>query len=98
MSSPRLRGVRLELDDLALLAHELRTPLAVIAGHAQLLSARDEPELRRTSVPAIVEAARRLEALLTDLEEQLERGRSAEAASEADAARDRRRRLAGRGR
>jgi heavy metal sensor kinase len=50
-------------------SHELRSPLTVIRGHAQLLRkrGRTNPELFEESVENIVEEADRLERLITDM-------------------------------
>lgn len=50
-------------------SHELRSPLTVIRGHAQLLRkrGRTNPELFEESVDNIVEEADRLERLITDM-------------------------------
>lgn len=67
-----------ELDELrALLVHDLKAPLTVITGYAELLLLRDD-ELTRAEAPAqILEAARRLEAALDALVERfLNGGRS----------------------
>ena len=49
--------------------HELRTPLSVIVGYAELLVARgDEPELRREASARILEAAEQLSETLDALE------------------------------
>jgi signal transduction histidine kinase len=49
--------------------HELRTPLSVIVGYAELLVARgDEPEMRREASARILEAAERLSDTLDALE------------------------------
>jgi signal transduction histidine kinase len=42
------------------IAHIFRTPLAVITGYAELLTARDDPKLRADALPRIEEAAQRL--------------------------------------
>jgi two-component system, OmpR family, phosphate regulon response regulator PhoB len=47
-------------DALAELAHNLKTPIAVIAGHAELLAVRDDDETRTTAASQILAAARRL--------------------------------------
>ena len=47
-------------SDLSGLAHELKTPLAVIAGFAELLQARDDDETRRQAATHIAEASERL--------------------------------------
>jgi len=52
----------------AVLAHEIRNPLASLKGHAQLLAERTAPEApERSKVERIVKEAERLEALTTDL-------------------------------
>ena len=48
-------------------AHELRTPLAVIAGYAELLRTRDNDETRREAPRRIQEAAERLLGLIDDI-------------------------------
>jgi CheY-like chemotaxis protein len=47
-------------EALAELAHNLKTPIAVIAGYAELLAHRDDEETRRTAASQIAAAARRL--------------------------------------
>jgi CheY-like chemotaxis protein len=47
-------------DALAELAHNLKTPIAVIAGYAELLAVRDDEETRTTAALQISAAARRL--------------------------------------
>ena len=47
-------------DLLSAAAHELRTPLAVVAGYAELLQARDDEGLRAEGLLAITEAANEL--------------------------------------
>ncbi len=54
-------------DAIAGLEHELRTPLAVIAGYAELLAARDDEETRKAAADQILAASRRLEASLDAL-------------------------------
>jgi signal transduction histidine kinase len=49
------------------LAHELRTPLAVIVGYAELLLLRDDEETRRAAPKAIHDAGRALLARLDEL-------------------------------
>lgn len=51
----------------AMLHHDLRTPLAVIIGYAELLETRDDPETRIEAPKRIREAAERLEALIETL-------------------------------
>ena len=53
------------------LAHELRTPLAVIAGYAELLAARDDDQTRLEAAARISEAAARLGALVDELAERV---------------------------
>ena len=47
-------------DPGAELAHELKTPIAVIAGYAELLATRDDDETRLEAAEQILVAARRL--------------------------------------
>jgi len=55
--------------DRAEIFHELRTPLSVIVGYAELLVARgDEPALRREAAERILEAAARLSETLDAFE------------------------------
>jgi signal transduction histidine kinase len=49
------------------LAHELRTPLAVIVGYAELVGRRDDEAVRREASERILEAAERLSYALDDL-------------------------------
>jgi CheY-like chemotaxis protein len=49
------------------LEHELKTPLAVIAGYAELLARRDDEETRTTAAEQIAAAARRLSLALDEL-------------------------------
>jgi signal transduction histidine kinase len=49
------------------LAHELRTPLAVVVGYAELLRTRDDPAVRKEASERILEAAERLSRALDDL-------------------------------
>lgn len=51
----------------ALLAHELRNPLAVIVGYAELLKLRDDDQTRREAADAILQAADRLSRILDEL-------------------------------
>jgi signal transduction histidine kinase len=48
-------------------AHEVKTPLAVLRGYAELLGARDDEQMRREAVAAILEAAERLGPAIDDL-------------------------------
>lgn len=54
-------------DDFAALAHEVKTPLAVLRGFAELLANGDDPETRRTAVPAMLVAADQLGPAVDDL-------------------------------
>jgi signal transduction histidine kinase len=50
------------------ISHDLRTPLAVIVGYAELLASRgDEPDFRREAASKILEAAERLGASLDSI-------------------------------
>ena len=54
-------------DQLSSLAHELKTPLAVIAGFAELLAVRDDERTRREATAQIMVATERLANALDDL-------------------------------
>jgi signal transduction histidine kinase len=54
-------------------AHELRTPIAVIAGFAELLGARDDERTRLEAATQIGRAAARLSDVVDDLVAALER-------------------------
>ena len=43
-----------------MVAHELKTPLAVISGYAELLRIRDDPRSREEAIEQIVEATQQL--------------------------------------
>ena len=49
------------------IAHELRTPLSVITGYAELLALRDDDETRIEAAARISEAAARLGTLVDEL-------------------------------
>jgi signal transduction histidine kinase len=49
------------------IAHDLKTPIAVLRGFAELLSSRDDEETRRQAPRAILEAAESLSAAVDDL-------------------------------
>jgi signal transduction histidine kinase len=53
--------------ELSTLAHELKTPLAVIAGFAELLAARDDERTRLEASARIKEATERLGNAFDDL-------------------------------
>jgi len=52
---------------LSRLAHELKTPLTVITGFAELLAARDDERTRREAATRIMQAAERLSSVIDDL-------------------------------
>lgn len=52
---------------LSRLAHELKTPLTVISGFAELLAARDDERTRREAAPRIMQAAEQLSRVIDDL-------------------------------
>jgi Response regulator containing CheY-like receiver, AAA-type ATPase, and DNA-binding domains len=54
-------------DALAELAHDLKTPIAVILGYAELLGERDDEETRTTAAQQITAAAHRLTAAIDSL-------------------------------
>jgi len=58
----------------AVLAHEIRNPLAVAKGHAQLLAERAEDERQKRWVAQVVQSLERLEALTADLLELAKSG------------------------
>lgn len=53
------------------LAHDLKTPLSVIVGYAELLRARDDETTRREAPERILEAAERLGLEIDALVERL---------------------------
>jgi len=52
---------------LSSLAHELKTPLTVITGFAELLGARDDERTRREAATRIMHAAEQLSSVIDDL-------------------------------
>ena len=52
---------------LSALAHELKTPLAVITGFAELLSARDDERTRQEAATRIMQASDRLSKVIDEL-------------------------------
>jgi signal transduction histidine kinase len=60
-------------DFVSEVAHELKTPIAVIAGYAELLGARDDDRTRREAAKEIGLAATRLAQAVDDLLDSLER-------------------------
>lgn len=61
------RAARQRDAELSALAHELKTPLAVISGFAELLSMRDDEKTRVEAPKRITEASERLSLVLDDL-------------------------------
>lgn len=53
------------------LAHDLKTPLSVIVGYAELLRARDDEATRREAAERILEAAEQLRREIDALAERL---------------------------
>ena len=58
-------------NDLSAVAHELKTPLAVITGFAELLAARDDERTRVEAARQIMDASDRLSKAVDDLLEIL---------------------------
>jgi len=54
-------------EALSSFAHEVKTPLAIIAGFAELLAARDDERTRREAAARITEATERLRNTFDDL-------------------------------
>jgi signal transduction histidine kinase len=52
---------------LSALAHELRTPLSVITGFAELLAVRDDERTRKEAAHRITQASEQLSVLIDDL-------------------------------
>jgi signal transduction histidine kinase len=73
--------------DLSAVAHELKSPLAVINGFAELLSVRDDERTRKEAAERILDAASQLSKAIDDLldmlDEDAELGRSFLAAKRA---------------
>ena len=67
MSPKSSRASRQRDAQLSTLAHELKTPLAVIVGFAELLAHRDDERTRIEAAKRITEAAERLSNVLDDL-------------------------------
>jgi two-component system phosphate regulon sensor histidine kinase PhoR len=68
----RKRAERFRQEYLSLISHDLRSPLTVIQGHAQLLQrAAGKPEAAARAAQAIGTSARRMSAMLSDLTESV---------------------------
>ena len=70
-------------DRARVLIHDLRTPLALMKGYAELLQVRDDDQIRRDAPARILEAAERLSLLLDELGAELGLGVRAPAESPA---------------
>ncbi len=53
--------------NLSTLAHELKTPLTVIIGFAELLAARDDERTRKEAASRIMQASEQLSSVIDDL-------------------------------
>jgi len=53
--------------NLSTLAHELKTPLTVITGFAELLAARDDERTRKEAASRIMQASEQLAGVIDDL-------------------------------
>jgi signal transduction histidine kinase len=62
-------------ETLARAFHDLRTPVAMIAGYAELLAERGDPEFRQRAAAVLTEAVERLTGELERLEALLRPGR-----------------------
>jgi signal transduction histidine kinase len=58
---------RSQEDELAELAHELKTPVAAIKGFAELLATRDDEDSRREAAAQIAVGIERLEKSIDDI-------------------------------
>lgn len=70
--SERKRAERYRQEYLSLISHDLRSPLTVISGHAQLLMrAADRPDVAARSAAAIYTSAQHMSSMLEDLVESV---------------------------
>ena len=69
MSEHERSPARVYLDPrlIAHVSHQLRTPLALVIGYAELLRTRDDDEIRDEAATAILTAARSLSVIIDDL-------------------------------